>query len=58
MILAEPIAVALQVGAALDTLGVAWLIGGSAASSLHGIPRVKCLPAGEAVQRLQEWGYA
>ena len=39
MMLAEPIAVALQVGQALDALGVAWLVGGSVASSLHGIPR-------------------
>jgi len=37
--LAEPIEVALQVGSALDALGVEWLVGGSVASSLHGIPR-------------------
>ena len=28
-----------MVGAALDDLGVPWLVGGSVASSLHGIPR-------------------
>lgn len=39
MILAEPIAVAIQVGAVLDELEIDWLIGGSVASSLHGIPR-------------------
>jgi len=39
MILAEPIAVAQQVGKVFDALGITWLIGGSVASSLHGIPR-------------------
>ena len=37
--LAEPLAVALMVGEVLDDLGVPWLVGGSVASSLHGIPR-------------------
>ncbi len=37
--LAEPLAVALLVGEVLDDLGVPWLVGGSVASSLHGIPR-------------------
>ena len=31
--------VALDVGAMLDRLGVAWVIGGSLASSIHGEPR-------------------
>ena len=35
----DPVAVALHVGAALDHLGVQWLIGGSLASSVHGEPR-------------------
>lgn len=39
MMLAEPIAVTLEVTAALDKLGVAYLVGGSFASSVHGIPR-------------------
>lgn len=39
MVLAEPLAVALMVGETLDQLGVPWLVGGSVASSLHGIPR-------------------
>ncbi|MCB9762366.1 MAG: hypothetical protein H6739_21395 [Alphaproteobacteria bacterium] len=39
MLLAEPIEIALRVGDVLDTLGVPWLVGGSVASSLHGIPR-------------------
>jgi hypothetical protein len=39
MSLAEPIAVTLEVTAALDKLGVRYLIGGSLASSAHGIPR-------------------
>lgn len=37
--LAEPIAVTLEVVRALDALGVAYLVGGSLASSVHGIPR-------------------
>lgn len=37
--LAEPLLVAAQVGECLDGLGVPWLIGGSVASSVHGIPR-------------------
>lgn len=36
---AEPLAIAVRVGAALDALGVPWLVGGSVASSIHGIPR-------------------
>ena len=39
MVLAEPLAVARLVGDVLDELGVPWLVGGSVASSLHGIPR-------------------
>jgi hypothetical protein len=39
MLLAEPIEVTLDLGRILDTLGVPWLVGGSLASSLHGIPR-------------------
>lgn len=37
--LAEPVRVALRVGRALDMLGVDWIVGGSVASSVHGIPR-------------------
>lgn len=32
--LAEPLAIAAELGAALDVIGVPWLIGGSVASSL------------------------
>lgn len=39
MILAEPLKVTAVVGAILDGLGVPWLVGGSLASSIHGIPR-------------------
>lgn len=39
MILAEPLRVAALVGVVLDRLGVPWLVGGSLASSIHGIPR-------------------
>ncbi|MFH1469270.1 MAG: nucleotidyl transferase AbiEii/AbiGii toxin family protein [Pseudomonadota bacterium] len=39
MLLAEPIEVTLALGRVLDALGVPWLVGGSLASSLHGIPR-------------------
>lgn len=35
----DPVAIALHVGAALDHVGVDWLIGGSLASSVHGEPR-------------------
>lgn len=35
----DPVAVALDVGARLDRLGVDWVIGGSIASSVHGEPR-------------------
>lgn len=37
--LAEPLAVAARIGGTFDALGVPWLIAGSVASSLHGIPR-------------------
>jgi hypothetical protein len=37
--LLDPVAVALHVSARLDTIGVAWVIGGSIASSVHGEPR-------------------
>lgn len=35
----DPVVIALDVGARLDTLGVPWVIGGSIASSVHGEPR-------------------
>ena len=38
-VLAEPLMVALRVGEVLDGLGVPWVVGGSVASSLHGVPR-------------------
>lgn len=37
--LAEPIQIALKVGATLDGLGIPWIVGGSLASSIHGVPR-------------------
>lgn len=37
--LAEPIQIALKVGATLDNLGIPWIVGGSLASSIHGVPR-------------------
>jgi hypothetical protein len=36
---ADPIAIAVDAGRRLDALGVAWVIGGSIASSVHGEPR-------------------
>jgi hypothetical protein len=39
MSLAEPIGITLSVSAVLERLGVEYLVGGSLASSLHGIPR-------------------
>jgi hypothetical protein len=39
MSLAEPIAVTLDVVAVLDELGIPYLVGGSLASSVHGVPR-------------------
>lgn len=39
MTLAEPIAVTLAVTTAFDDLGLRYLVGGSLASSVHGIPR-------------------
>lgn len=39
MTLAEPIAVTLAVTAALEALGLRYLVGGSLASTVHGIPR-------------------
>ena len=39
MMLAEVLGVALQVGERLDRLGVSWVIGGSFASSVLGVPR-------------------
>jgi hypothetical protein len=39
MSLAEPIAVTLELAAGLEELGIDYVIGGSVASSLHGIPR-------------------
>jgi hypothetical protein len=39
MSLAEPIQVTLEVAAVLDKLGVRYLVGGSLASSVYGIPR-------------------
>jgi hypothetical protein len=38
-LLAEPIQIALKVGGTLDALGIPWIVGGSVASSIHGIPR-------------------
>lgn len=38
-LLAEPLQVALKVGACLDELGIPWIVGGSVASSIHGVPR-------------------
>jgi hypothetical protein len=35
----DPLVIALDIGARLDQLRVAWLIGGSLASSVHGEPR-------------------
>ena len=37
--LQDPIEIATDTGARLDTLGVAWVTGGSIASSVHGEPR-------------------
>lgn len=39
MSLAEPIAVTLELTAGLDELALEYVVGGSVASSLHGIPR-------------------
>ncbi len=39
MSLAEPIAVTLELAAGLDELGLDYVVGGSIASSMHGIPR-------------------
>ncbi|MBN2195256.1 MAG: hypothetical protein JW751_20735 [Polyangiaceae bacterium] len=39
MSLAEPIAVTLELVAGLDALGLGYVVGGSVASSVHGIPR-------------------
>ena len=39
MSLAEPIVITLELTAGLDELGLAYVVGGSVASSLHGIPR-------------------
>jgi hypothetical protein len=39
MTLAEPIAVTLAIVRVLDRLGIPYLVGGSLASSVHGIPR-------------------
>ena len=39
MSLAEPIAVTLELAAGLEELGLEYVVGGSVASSLHGIPR-------------------
>jgi hypothetical protein len=39
MMLAEPIAVTLEVTAALNKLALRYVVGGSIASSMHGIPR-------------------
>jgi hypothetical protein len=37
--LRDPVAIALDVGARLDAVGVTWVTGGSIASSVHGEPR-------------------
>lgn len=39
MILAEPLAVVAEVAGAFDKLGVRYLVGGSLASSVYGVPR-------------------
>ncbi len=39
MILAEPIQITSRIARELDRLGIRYLIGGSLASSLHGVPR-------------------
>jgi hypothetical protein len=39
VILAKPIAVALTLTGVLDKLGIRYVVGGSLASSMHGIPR-------------------
>ena len=39
MVLAEPIRVTVLVTATLDALGIPYLVGGSLASSVHGVPR-------------------
>lgn len=39
MILAEPIAITQQISLELERLGIKYLVGGSLASSLHGVPR-------------------
>lgn len=39
MSLAEPIAITMALARALDRLGIRYLVGGSLASSVHGIPR-------------------
>ena len=38
-VLAEPLAIAARVGRGFDALEIPWLLGGSVASSLHGLPR-------------------
>lgn len=35
----DPVAIAIDVGAKLERLGIAWVTGGSIASSMHGEPR-------------------
>ena len=45
MLLAEPIGVTLSVSAALERLGVDYLVGGSLASSIHGIRVVDFPPS-------------
>jgi hypothetical protein len=35
----DPVSIAADVGARLDSLGIVWVIGGSLASSVHGEPR-------------------
>jgi hypothetical protein len=37
--LSEPLEVTIRVARVLDALGVEYLVGGSLASSLHGVPR-------------------
>ena len=37
--LLDPVAIAVNIGARLDAIGVAWVTGGSIASSVHGEPR-------------------
>ena len=49
----DPIEIATDTGARLDALGVAWVTGGSIASSVHGEPR--STQAERTLLRKLEW---